>query len=69
MCNIFNLANHQNVTSMGTTAYAISGGTATYQGQGSVNPSLNTFGVVTNTNSQGFLYTPRQIELTARINF
>jgi hypothetical protein len=69
MCNIFNVANHQNVTSMGTTAYSISGTTATYQGQGSVNPSLNTYGQVTNTNSQGFLYTPRMIEFTARFNF
>jgi len=68
MCNIFNIANHQNVTSMGTTAYAISGTTATYQGQ-TGSSANNTFGVVSNTNSQGFLYTPREIEFTARINF
>jgi outer membrane receptor protein involved in Fe transport len=68
MCNIFNIANHQNVTSLGTTAYALSGTTATYQGQiGS--SANNTFGVVSNTNSQGFLYTPREIEFSGRFNF
>jgi hypothetical protein len=61
MCNIFNIANHQNVTSINSTAYVLSGTTATFQSA--------TYGAVTNTNSQGFLYTPREIEFTARINF
>ena len=60
MFNAFNIANHQNVTSMNTTAYALSGTTATYQ---------TNYGQVTNTNSQGFLYTPRMIEFSIRINF
>jgi outer membrane receptor protein involved in Fe transport len=65
MCNMFNVANHQNVTSITSTAYVLStsGSTnyATFQ------PA--TYGQITNTNSQGFLYTPREIEFTARINF
>jgi hypothetical protein len=61
MCNIFNVANHQNVTSLGTTAYSFSGTSLVYQS--------STYGNVTNSNSQGFLYTPRQVEFTARFNF
>ena len=38
MCNIFNVANHQNIDGLGTTAYKLSGTTATYQGQGLRNP-------------------------------
>jgi hypothetical protein len=60
MFNAFNIANHQNVTSMNTTAYALSGTTATYQ---------TNYGLVTNSNSQGFLYTPRELEFSIRINF
>jgi hypothetical protein len=69
MANVFNLANHQNVDGQGTTAYKLSGTTATYQGQGSSNPSNNTYQVVTSSNNSGFLYTPRQIEISARLNF
>jgi hypothetical protein len=69
MCNIFNVANHQNVDGMGTTAYKLSGTTATYQGQGTSNPSNNTYQIPTNSNNSGFLYTPRQIEIAARFNF
>jgi hypothetical protein len=61
MCNIFNVANHQNVTSLGTTAYSFSGTSLVYQS--------STYGNVTNSNSQGFLYTPRQVEFSARFNF
>lgn len=67
--NVFNLANHQNITAVGTTAYTLSGSTLTYLGQGSANPSNNTLGVPTNSNSSGFLYTPREVEIAARINF
>jgi hypothetical protein len=67
MCNIFNVANHQNITSINSTAYQLSGikgsnaGTATYQS--------STYGKIVNTNSSGFLYAPRQVEFTARFNF
>jgi hypothetical protein len=63
--NIFNIANHQNIDGINTTGYAFSNGTtsavtATYQ---------TTLGTVTSSNSSGFLYTPRQIEIAAKFNF
>jgi outer membrane receptor protein involved in Fe transport len=69
MWNIFNVANHQNIDGLGTTAYKLSGTTATYQGQGTSNPSNNTYQIRTSSNNSGFLYTPRQIEIAARFNF
>jgi hypothetical protein len=69
MWNIFNVANHQNIDGLGTTAYKLSGTTATYQGQGTSNPSNNTYQIPTSSNNSGFLYTPRQIEIAARFNF
>jgi len=60
MWNVFNLANHQNVTGLNTTAYSFSGTSLNYQ---------STYGAVTNSNSSGFLYTPRQMEISARLNF
>jgi hypothetical protein len=69
MWNIFNVANHQNIDGMGTTAYKLSGTTATYQGQGTSNPSNNTYQVITSSNNSGFLYTPREMEISARFNF
>ena len=67
--NAFNIANHQNITAVGTTAYTLSGSTLTYLGQGSASPSNNTLGIPTNSNSSGFLLTPREVEIAARINF
>jgi hypothetical protein len=67
MLNVFNVANHQNVTAVGTTAYSLSGTTLTYLGQPTA-PN-NTLGLATNSNSQGFLFTPREVEIAARINF
>jgi Carboxypeptidase regulatory-like domain/TonB dependent receptor len=63
--NIFNIANHQNIDGINTTGYAFTGGTtsavtATYQ------PTL---GTVTSSNSSGFLYTPRQLEVGAKFSF
>lgn len=69
MLNVFNVANHQNITGLGTTAYTVSGTTLTYLGQGTANTSDNTLGVPNNSNSSGFLYTPRQVEIAARFNF
>ncbi len=68
LCNVFNVANHQNITGVGTTSYSLSGSTLTYQGQGSTN-SNNSLGVANNSNSSGFLFTPREIEISARFNF
>ena len=63
IANVFNLANHQNITALGTTQYSLSGSTLTYLGGG------GSFQGVTNSNSASFLFTPRQIEISARINF
>jgi Carboxypeptidase regulatory-like domain/TonB-dependent Receptor Plug Domain len=69
MCNVFNVANHQNIDGLGTTAYKLSGTTATYQGQGASNPSNNTYQIPTSSNNSGFLYTPRQVEIAAKFVF
>ena len=66
MANVFNVANHQNIDGLGTTAYKLSGTTATYQGQGPSNPSDNTFQIATSSNNSGFLYTPREIEIATK---
>jgi hypothetical protein len=63
IANVFNLANHQNITALGTTQYSLSGATLTYLGGG------GSFQAVTNSNSASFLFTPRQIEIVARVNF
>jgi hypothetical protein len=60
MAQVFNVANHQNVTGVYTEAYALSGNTATYQ---------KTFGQTEYTNDSGFAYAPRQVELSARFSF
>jgi hypothetical protein len=61
---MFNVANHQNYDGINSTAYKLGGtgtaGTATYQ---------STFQQFTSSNTSGFLYTPRQIEIAARLSF
>jgi hypothetical protein len=69
MCNVFNVANHQNVDGLGTTAYKLSGTTATYQGQGTSNPSNNTYQIPTSSNNSGFEFTPREVEIAAKFVF
>jgi hypothetical protein len=63
----FNVANHQNVSSVNSIAYKLAGtagsplaGTATYQ---------SNFGTVNTTNNSGFSYTPRQLELSFKLDF
>jgi hypothetical protein len=72
MLNAFNVANHQNVTSyQASYLYTLSTSgtatTATYTGQDGTGPK--TFKVVNNSNASAFLYTPRQVEISARFNF
>jgi hypothetical protein len=61
---MFNVANHQNYDGINTTAYKLGGtgtaGTATYQ---------STFQQLTSSNNSGFLYTPREIEIAAKLTF
>jgi hypothetical protein len=66
MAQAFNVANHQNVTEVYSTAYELSGTTATYQGgQASTSP----FGGTETTNNSGFNFAPRQVEISARFMF
>jgi hypothetical protein len=62
---MFNVANHQNIDGLGTTAYKLAGSgaaaTLTFQNA--------TWQVPTSSNNSGFLYTPRQIEIAARFRF
>ena len=61
---MFNVANHQNYDGINSTAYKLGGtgvnGTATYQ---------STFQQLTSSNNSGFLFTPREIEIAARLSF
>ncbi len=62
----FNLANHQNVTSINTVGYYITGAS-----NAETNPVLTyqpTFGTVNNSNSTN-LYRERQLELVGRLRF
>jgi hypothetical protein len=90
MGEFFNLANHQNVTGVSSTAYNLSSvssvtpsvscpaasgnsglaecATMTYQPKAGSGISASGFGAVTNTNNV-YMYTPREVELTLRINF
>ena len=65
MLNVFNIANHQNIDGITSTAYKFSGtsataSTLTYQ------PS---FGAITSSNNSGFLFTPRNVEIAAKFTF
>jgi Carboxypeptidase regulatory-like domain len=65
MANVFNVANHQNFDGINSTGYILSStgalsGNATWQ---------SNYGQFTSSNSSGFLYTPRNIEIAARFVF
>jgi hypothetical protein len=65
MINIFNIANKQNIDGINTTAYNLASigptsGIASYQ---------RSFQSISTSNNSGLLYTPREIEIAARITF
>ena len=62
----FNLANHQNVTGVNSTGYAISA-PATPAGQGTLTYQAN-FGQTSSANTN-YAYGPRVIQIGARVNF
>jgi len=90
MGEFFNLANHQNVTGVSTTAYNLSANskltsgcsasqmvtgqaqeecsTLTFVPKTGSGISASGFGAVTSTNNV-YMYTPREVELTLRVNF
>lgn len=70
--DLYNVYNHQNVTGISTLAYALqssgNAATATYQ-SGLAGSGTTAFGQATNSNSSGFLYTPRQIQIGFKLLF
>jgi hypothetical protein len=69
--DLFNVANHSNVGGVGTTAY-IFNDTKALTGSGSLNSTAqyqSTFGQPTSINSSGFSFTPREIQISARLSF
>ncbi len=70
----FNLANHQNVTALNATSYTLGttpgvGNSLTFNTQDGSGGGTPLYQAVTNTNSSGFAYTPRQLQLSARFQF
>jgi len=65
----FNLANHQNVTTVNTTAYTVASTAATKTNTLTYTTAVPTFGAATATNTSGFSYAPRQIQLGVRAQF
>jgi hypothetical protein len=67
--DLYNVYNHQNVTGVNTTAYALqSTGNATFQ-NGLAGTGTARFGAANNSNSSGFLYTPRQLQVSVKFLF
>jgi hypothetical protein len=69
MANVFNVANHQNVDGITGTAYVFSSCGSSCPLQGTATYQSTTFQNVTSSNNSGFLYTPRQIEISTRFVF
>jgi hypothetical protein len=67
--DLFNVANHQNVSAINSTAYIFSNGGANSPLTGTATFQAPTFGTNTSINSSGFLYTPREIQISARFSF
>lgn len=74
----FNILNKQNVTQVNTTGYfigtttnaakVVTGNTLSFN-TSSANSALPLFGAVTNSNSSGFSFAPRQLQLAVRVQF
>jgi hypothetical protein len=65
----FNIANHQNVTSVNTIAYTVGTVAATKTNTLLFSTANPGFGATTATNTSGFSYAPRQIQLGVRAQF
>lgn len=64
----FNLTNHQNVTSVGTSAYTISEDTTNHINT-MVPFTATPFGKVTGTDNSNFSYNIRQVQMAVRVTF
>lgn len=72
LLNIFNVANHQNIDGVATTAYKFSStgaAASTLTFQSSAVAGATPFGTATSSNNSGFLFTPREVEIAAKFNF
>jgi hypothetical protein len=65
----FNLANHQNVTVVNATAYTVASVAATKTNTLTYTTAVPSFGAPTQTNTSGFSFAPRQIQLGVRAQF
>jgi hypothetical protein len=65
----FNIANHQNVTTVNTTAYTVGTVAATKTNILTFSTAVPGFGAATATNTSGFSYAPRQLQLGVRAQF
>jgi hypothetical protein len=65
----FNIANHQNVTGVNSTAFTVGSVAATKTNTLTYTTSVPTFGGTTFTNTSGFSFAPRQIQLGVRAQF
>jgi len=68
LAEAFNLTNHQNVTGVGTTAYAISED-ATNHVNNLVPYTSTPFKSITSTDNSNFAYNVRQIQMALRLSF
>jgi hypothetical protein len=68
LAEAFNLANHQNVTGVGATAYSISENTTTHTNS-LVQYTATPFGSITSTNNSNFAYNIRQLQMAVRFTF
>ena len=64
----FNLFNHQNVTGVNSTAYAIKGNSLVYQSPSGSGINASGFGTVNNADSN-FSYSQRQLQLSMKLDF
>jgi len=65
----FNVANHQNVTGVNATAYTVGSVAASKTNTLTYTTAVPTFGATTFTNTSGFSFAPRQIQLGVRAQF
>ena len=68
LAEAFNLTNHQNVTSVGTSAYTISEDTTNHVNN-LIPYTATPFGAVTGTDNSNFAYNIRQVQMAVRLTF
>jgi hypothetical protein len=68
LAEAFNLANHQNVTGVGTTAYTVATDSTNHLNE-FVPYTSTAFQSVTSTDNSNFAYNVRQIQMAVRISF